>query len=244
MSTKELRERWKAYWQEQEANGYQYTGDPLPPELVGMTCGGTTRAGTPCKQRSIYRNGRCKFHGGMATGPTTEAGKEQARINGRKGGRPRKASCVDAEALTQQGARLLKDVRVSEAAIETEIIEPWKSIVSKQIPGEELGSVPGHEMSTDVHVSAVHEQREIIPDKPKSMNCLKMSGIGEPEPIAEMSKDAHALSGTLHRCSDCRNLSANWICQAAARGEIEGGGEFRPVLSEPRNCQAFKHWKT
>lgn len=204
MSTKELRERWKAYWQEREANGYQYTGDPFPPELVGMTCGSTTRAGTPCKQRSIYRNGRCKFHGGLATGPTTEAGKEQCRINVRKGGRSRKASCVEAEALSQQGARLLKDVRVSEAVIETEIIEPWKSIVSKQIPGEELGSVPGH----------------------------------------EMSKDAHALSGTLHRCSDCRNLSANWICQAAARGEIEGGGEFRPVLSEPRNCQAFKHWKT
>ncbi|WP_434516674.1 HGGxSTG domain-containing protein [Dechloromonas sp. ARDL1] len=54
------------------------------------TCGAKTRAGTPCKQKAIYSNGRCKFHGGLATGPTTEAGKEQSRINGRKGGRPRK----------------------------------------------------------------------------------------------------------------------------------------------------------
>lgn len=54
------------------------------------TCGATKKDGTPCKQMDIYSNGRCKFHGGLATGPTSEAGKEQSRINGRKGGRPRK----------------------------------------------------------------------------------------------------------------------------------------------------------
>ena len=53
-------------------------------------CGARTRSGSPCKLRSIYSNGRCKFHGGLSTGPKTDAGKEQARINGRKGGRPRK----------------------------------------------------------------------------------------------------------------------------------------------------------
>lgn len=53
-------------------------------------CGARTRAGSPCKLKSIYWNGRCKFHGGLSTGPKTDAGKEQARINGRKGGRPRK----------------------------------------------------------------------------------------------------------------------------------------------------------
>lgn len=53
-------------------------------------CGAKTRAGTPCKQKTVYGNGRCKFHGGLSTGPKTDAGKEQARINGRKGGRPRK----------------------------------------------------------------------------------------------------------------------------------------------------------
>lgn len=53
-------------------------------------CGARTRAGTPCKLRSVYWNGRCKFHGGLSTGPKSDAGKEQARINGRKGGRPKK----------------------------------------------------------------------------------------------------------------------------------------------------------
>lgn len=63
---------------------------PFPEELRDLRCEAKTRAGTPCKQKTIYGNGRCKFHGGLATGPTTDAGKEQARINGRKGGRPRK----------------------------------------------------------------------------------------------------------------------------------------------------------
>lgn len=58
--------------------------------VAGMTCEAKTRAGTPCKLRAIFENGRCKWHGGMSTGPKTEAGKEQARINGRKGGRPKK----------------------------------------------------------------------------------------------------------------------------------------------------------
>jgi hypothetical protein len=53
-------------------------------------CGAKTRAGTPCKQKTVYWNGRCKLHGGLSTGPTTAAGKEQARVNGRKGGRPKK----------------------------------------------------------------------------------------------------------------------------------------------------------
>ena len=52
-------------------------------------CGAKTRAGWPCKQKGIYNNNRCKWHGGLSTGPITEAGKKQSRINGAKGGRPR-----------------------------------------------------------------------------------------------------------------------------------------------------------
>jgi hypothetical protein len=42
------------------------------------------------KLTAFYKGGRCKWHGGCSTGPKTDAGKEQARINGRKGGRPKK----------------------------------------------------------------------------------------------------------------------------------------------------------
>ncbi len=53
-------------------------------------CGAKTRAGTPCKQKAVYANGRCKFHGGLSTGPKTPQGRRQSAINGRLGGRPRR----------------------------------------------------------------------------------------------------------------------------------------------------------
>ena len=38
----------------------------------------------PGKQLGIYENGRCKLHGGLSTGPTTEEGKRRAALNGLK----------------------------------------------------------------------------------------------------------------------------------------------------------------
>lgn len=57
---------------------------PFPEELVGMTCGAKTRAGTPCKQKGIYENGRCKLHGGLSTGPRTKRGKRRSSLNWKK----------------------------------------------------------------------------------------------------------------------------------------------------------------
>ena len=50
-------------------------------EFRGLTCGATTRKGTPCKQVAIYENGRCKFHGGLSTGPRTMKGKRASAAN-------------------------------------------------------------------------------------------------------------------------------------------------------------------
>lgn len=54
---------------------------PFPDELRGLTCGAKSRAGTPCKLTSLYSNGRCKFHGGLSTGPTTDVGKRRVAMN-------------------------------------------------------------------------------------------------------------------------------------------------------------------
>lgn len=67
---------------------------PLPRELSELTCGAKTRKGTPCKNKSIYRSGRCKFHGGLSTGPTSEEGKRRCAENGKITAR-RKAEEVD-----------------------------------------------------------------------------------------------------------------------------------------------------
>ena len=48
------------------------------------TCGAKTRRGTPCKRRDLYANGRCRMHGGLSTGPKSEAGKAAARENLKK----------------------------------------------------------------------------------------------------------------------------------------------------------------
>lgn len=94
------RRRWRAYW---ELRRYLWElrydpvykdaipdCPPMPADLWDLPCGAKTRAGTPCKITTLYFGGRCKWHGGLSTGPKSEAGKEQSRINGRKGGRPKK----------------------------------------------------------------------------------------------------------------------------------------------------------
>jgi hypothetical protein len=69
-------------WRER---GYQYpppTYPTLPDDLRNLACGARTRAGTPCKHTVIYANGRCKFHGGLSTGPVSAEGKARAAMNG------------------------------------------------------------------------------------------------------------------------------------------------------------------
>ncbi|WP_078461476.1 HGGxSTG domain-containing protein, partial [Solemya velum gill symbiont] len=55
----------------------------FPPELADMTCGAKTRAGHPCKQKNLYSSGRCRYHGGLSTGPKTFEGKAKSSRNWR-----------------------------------------------------------------------------------------------------------------------------------------------------------------
>lgn len=90
--TPELRKKWRAYWEAVEADmdfwraqgrpGYPPRRPPLPEELKGLCCGAKTRAGTPCRRRDLYWNGRCHLHGGASTGPLTTAGKRRSALNG------------------------------------------------------------------------------------------------------------------------------------------------------------------
>lgn len=61
---------------------------PYPQEIIGMACGARTRKGTPCKRTDLYLSGRCKFHGGMSTGPRTAEGKAKVALNGRGKSKP------------------------------------------------------------------------------------------------------------------------------------------------------------
>jgi hypothetical protein len=46
-----------------------------------QTCGARNRKGQPCQVKTLSRNGRCKFHGGLSTGPKTPEGKAKALAN-------------------------------------------------------------------------------------------------------------------------------------------------------------------
>ncbi|WP_328804745.1 HGGxSTG domain-containing protein [Noviherbaspirillum galbum] len=38
-------------------------------ERATPICGARNRQGLPCQCKKLYRSGRCRFHGGLSTGP-------------------------------------------------------------------------------------------------------------------------------------------------------------------------------
>ncbi|WP_082223960.1 helix-turn-helix domain-containing protein [Pseudorhodobacter wandonensis] len=42
-----------------------------------VSCGAKTRKGTPCRNKSESGKRRCKFHGGLSTGPKTQEGRDR-----------------------------------------------------------------------------------------------------------------------------------------------------------------------
>lgn len=73
---------WK-FQKERKRPALAPLADPLPRVLLNAPCGALTRAGTPCKIRSVYRSGRCRLHGGLSTGPATAEGKARSALNGK-----------------------------------------------------------------------------------------------------------------------------------------------------------------
>lgn len=87
MTPVELRKILKRYYIECERlcsiseNKLSFEFPLFPEECRGMTCGATTRAGTSCKRKDLYRSGRCRLHGGLSTGPKTLEGKRRSALN-------------------------------------------------------------------------------------------------------------------------------------------------------------------
>ncbi|MGQ0614997.1 MAG: HGGxSTG domain-containing protein [Planctomycetaceae bacterium] len=54
------------------------------PKRLRPTCGARTRSGRPCSATPVWddeldrpRNGRCRLHGGLSTGPTSAQGRQR-----------------------------------------------------------------------------------------------------------------------------------------------------------------------
>jgi hypothetical protein len=101
MSTPEQRRRLRTWWRMQKRHEATWPTTCLgrlgvPPtyhraftlDLYNLTCGARTRASTPCNNPAARapdgapRNGRCRLHGGVSTGPRTAQGKARSARNG------------------------------------------------------------------------------------------------------------------------------------------------------------------
>jgi hypothetical protein len=67
--------RWKKTKRQREL----FAGT-LPPAL----CGAQTRRGTSCKHKPIPGKARCKYHGGLSTGPRTPEGRARIAESNRR----------------------------------------------------------------------------------------------------------------------------------------------------------------
>ena len=74
---------------------------------IGLCCDAKNRQGTPCQSPAITGKRRCKLHGGLTTGPRTEAGKERMRQAHMKHGR-RTNEAIAANSERAEQGRLLR----------------------------------------------------------------------------------------------------------------------------------------
>lgn len=88
--TKWPKSKWTLARERREAKGLTYAWEKDPPWrwyiLLWLTCGAKTRNGTPCKIKTntIKRkngNYRCRYHGGLSTGPKTPEGRARSALN-------------------------------------------------------------------------------------------------------------------------------------------------------------------
>jgi hypothetical protein len=68
-----------------------FCNDPRRPRKNRGVCGAKTRKDTPCQAPPVWnksqdkpRNGRCKLHGGLSTGPKTAQGRERIRMSNQR----------------------------------------------------------------------------------------------------------------------------------------------------------------
>ncbi len=87
------------------------TLNPMEPRPGGI-CGAKTRQGGSCNQ-SAMPNGRCRFHGGLSTGPRTPEGLERLRaaktVHGSRGRRGRELRAL-VQALRAEARRVCEVV--------------------------------------------------------------------------------------------------------------------------------------
>lgn len=88
MSNQKLRDKLKRYHRRFDCiynifieTGVRIEHPHFPEECIDMVCGAHTKAKGICQAKELYKNGRCKLHGGLSTGPKTIEGKRRSALN-------------------------------------------------------------------------------------------------------------------------------------------------------------------
>jgi hypothetical protein len=186
----------------------------MPEALKDLKCGAKTRAGTPCKLSTLYAGGRCKFHGGLSTGPTTDAGKAQARENGKLGGRGRVRKPDPMEAAVKRPCIQPSPTESGNPPLEPKSMETPRYSQGSSLRAEGL-AVPN---SMDGHITAM-----VLPTKNPANSDTSIAGNGKVTVWVQ--------------CRDCTNLSAGYKCLIPATGQTF------PNMGQPRGCVYFVEFK-
>ena len=84
----------------------------------GQRCGAKTRKGTACQRPANERNGRCRVHGGVSTGPRTEEGRARISEANLRHGKYTKEKLEKRRENAAKGREIRKEIR----QIERELI--------------------------------------------------------------------------------------------------------------------------
>ncbi len=101
-------------------------------------CSAKTRAGTPCKRGPVPDKTRCKLHGGMSTGPTTDAGKAKAS-HPTHGIYAAALNPEEVEAVTQADDTLANELLVARVQLRRALQswDTWSAGVPEELPADE-----------------------------------------------------------------------------------------------------------
>jgi hypothetical protein len=101
----------------EQRRGRLRNGNPSGDFMKAPRCGAKNRRGTPC-QCPAMKNGRCRLHGGLSTGPKTAEGIERIRLAVTKHGLYSKRAKAD----RQNYRRLMNHCRTSLTAIQEQYL--------------------------------------------------------------------------------------------------------------------------
>ena len=240
---KAYQDYWRGYREHTQSPDWPRNGQypPVPDAISGLNCGARTRAGTPCKRIDLYWSGRCKFHGGLSTGPTTENGKAKSRDNGKLGGRGRvlKPNPMETPRNPQGGALIpsppggspdpnpMETVRkrLGLAGISSDIAARFPDHASHVTDGRNLGTVNAVLQPNPMDSS----EKPTFCEKDTALLALANS-LTKPDFLKTNGGNVSVRV----QCKECGCLSVGFKCLCPDSGQLA------PTLGEWRVCKFFE----